>query len=205
MKVVEMEGKTVDEAVFFALNAIDLPIEKVNIEVLNAESKGGFLGIGSRKARVRVSEKPRMGGETLDFLNELFEKMNMDVATDAVIEDETLLVTITGEDAGALIGYRGETLDALQYLASLATNKEKKEYQRILIDAEGYRGKRRAALEGLARKTAARVRRTGRPASIEPMNPYERRILHSALQSNPYVTTQSEGEEPDRHVVVIPK
>ena len=207
MKSVEMEGKTVDEAVFFALNAINLPIDKVNIEVLNSESKGGLFGIGAKRARVRLTEKPRVGGPTVAFVDTLLEKMGMDAVADASMEEDSLLITLKGEDEGSLIGYRGETLDAIQYLTMLAVDKDEQTepYRRVIVDAAGYRMKRRNALEGLARKTASQVRRTGRKVTLEPMNPYERRILHSALQGNPYVTTESEGAEPNRRVVVMPK
>ena len=203
MKSVEMEGKTVDEAVFFALNALDLPIEKVDIEVLNENSKGGLFGLGAKRARVRLTEKPKAGGAATEFLEGLIEKMGIDAEVCASEDDEAVKLEMKGKDAGSLIGYRGENLYALQYLTALVYNRKGESDKRVLLDVENYREKRRVTLEALAKKMASQVRRTGRRAALEPMNPYERRILHAALQDDKYVTTISEGVEPNRRVVII--
>lgn len=136
------------------------------------------------------------------FLKELFRTMEMSVEISSVFEDDTLSVDITGEDMGILIGKRGQTLDSLQYLTSLVVNRGKASYVRVKLDTEDYRNRRKATLENLAKNIAFKVKKTRRPVFLEPMNPYERRIIHSALQNDPYVTTHSEGEEPCRKVVV---
>ena len=120
-------------------------------------------------------------------------------------ENGSLEVDFAGEDMGILIGKRGQTLDSLQYLTSLVVNKEQKDYVRVKLDTENYRKRRKETLENLARNIAYKVKKTRRPVSLEPMNPYERRIIHSALQGNKFVETYSEGSEPYRHVVVAPK
>ena len=140
------------------------------------------------------------------FLSELLAKMNNPAPVLAADTDNGLRLCIDAETMGLLIGRRGETLDAMQYLVSLVANKNRKEegYIRVTLDTEGYRSRREETLKRLARKNAMHVKQTGRPVSMEPMNPYERRILHSALQGFTGVTTHSEGEEPNRHVVISP-
>ena len=140
------------------------------------------------------------------FLDEVLKKMNVPAPVLAANTDNGLRLCIDAETMGLLIGRRGETLDALQYLVSLVANRNRKEegYVRVTLDTEGYRSRREETLKRLARKNAMQVRQTGRPVSMEPMNPYERRILHSALQGFTGVTTHSEGEEPNRHVVIAP-
>lgn len=138
------------------------------------------------------------------FLSELLEKMGVEARVFAANTDNGLRLQIDSDSMGLLIGRRGETLDALQYLVSLHVNRTSSEYQRITLDTEGYRSRREETLCRLARKTASQVRSTGRPVAMEPMNPYERRILHSALQDFRGVTTHSEGEEPNRRVVITP-
>jgi spoIIIJ-associated protein len=140
------------------------------------------------------------------FLGELLAKMNVPAPVLAAETDNGLRLCINAETMGLLIGRRGETLDAMQYLVSLVANKDRKDdgYLRVTLDTEGYRSRREETLKRLARKNAVHVRQTGRPVSMEPMNPYERRILHSALQGFSGVTTHSEGEEPNRHVVITP-
>ena len=120
-------------------------------------------------------------------------------------EDATIDINLVGDDMGVLIGKRGQTLDSLQYLVSLVANKESDKYYRVKLDTENYRERRKATLESLAKNIAYKVKRTRKSVSLEPMNPYERRIIHSALQNDKYVSTKSEGEEPFRHVVVFMK
>lgn len=139
------------------------------------------------------------------FLKDLFRTMEMEVEMKSSFEDDTLSVDISGEDMGILIGKRGQTLDSLQYLTSLVVNKGKASYVRVKLDTEDYRNRRKATLENLAKNIAFKVKKTRRPVFLEPMNPYERRIIHSALQNDPYVTTHSEGDEPCRKVVVTLK
>lgn len=139
------------------------------------------------------------------FLTDMFRVMDMKIEIHATFEDDTLSVDLSGEEMGLLIGKRGQTLDSLQYLTSLVVNKGKASYVRVKLDTEDYRNRRKATLENLAKNIAFKVKKTRRPVFLEPMNPYERRIIHSALQNDPYVTTHSEGEEPNRKVVVTPR
>ena len=133
--------------------------------------------------------------------------MNMTVVVDVKYDeiDNFLDIDLSGDDMGALIGKRGQTLDSIQYLVSLVVNKESEEYVRVKVDTENYRKRRKETLENLAKNIAYKVKRTKRSVSLEPMNPYERRIIHSALQNDKYVVTHSEGEDPYRHVVVTLK
>ena len=137
-------------------------------------------------------------------MDKIFAAMKMKVQIDIALdrEEKTMDINLSGEDMGVLIGKRGQTLDSLQYLVSLIVNKEEDDYIRVKLDTENYRERRKETLETLARNIAYKVKRTKRPVSLEPMNPYERRIIHSTLQNDKYVVTRSEGEDPYRHVVI---
>ena len=150
-------------------------------------------------------EKEEAKEKAVKFMKDVFASIEMEVEVTASFEDEVLNVEMSGEDMGVLIGKRGQTLDSLQYLTSLVVNKGKSGYVRVKVDTENYRSRRKETLENLAKNIAYKVKRTKRPVFLEPMNPYERRIIHSALQNDPYVTTHSEGEEPYRKVVVTLK
>lgn len=151
----------------------------------------------------RVPANPEEAAKRAEtFLRDVFKTMEMNVEVKSVFEDDTLSLDLSGDDMGLLIGKRGQTLDSLQYLTSLVVNKGKASYVRVKLDTENYRERRKATLENLARNIAFKVKKTRRPVFLEPMNPYERRIIHSALQNDPYVTTHSEGDEPCRKVVV---
>lgn len=145
-------------------------------------------------------EEAKRRAET--FLKDIFKTMEMEVEIKTEFAEDTLSIDLLGDDMGILIGKRGQTLDSLQYLTSLVVNKGKASYVRVKLDTEDYRNRRKATLENLARNIAFKVKKTRRPVFLEPMNPYERRIIHSALQNDPYVTTHSEGDEPCRKVVV---
>ncbi len=142
-----------------------------------------------------------------EFLNKVFKAMDMEVKLDIKMNetDKTLEINMEGDNMGTLIGKRGQTIDSLQYLVSLVVNKDRADYTRVKIDTENYRARRKKTLEELAKNIAFKVKRTRRSVSLEPMNPYERRIIHSALQNDKYVTTKSEGEEPYRHIIVLLK
>ena len=151
-------------------------------------------------------EKTKIINDANEFLKEVFAAMKIEVNMDMKVDEYgTLTVDLSGEEMGLLIGKRGQTLDSLQYLASLVVNKDRDDYIRVKVDTEDYRARRRDTLEKLARNIAFKVKRSRRPMVLEPMNPYERRIIHSALQNDRYVTTHSEGEEPYRKVVVTLK
>ena len=203
MKTLEMTGKTVEDAVKKALIELNVTEDKIQFEVLEEGSKGLFSFIGSKPAKILVKVGRDYINDAKVFLQGILESMKIEADIDIVEEKEAIKININGKDMGILIGYRGDTLDSLQYLVSLVINKgHEREYKRVLLDTENYRQKREETLKRLADKVSFRVKRSGRYVKLEPMNPYERRIIHFALQDNPYVDTYSEGEEPYRRVVV---
>lgn len=205
LKETEKTAKSVDEAVQEALKALHVTDkEEVNIEILDEGTKG-FLGIGSKDAHVKVSVKDANAALAKQFLSELFAAMNLDVCIDARSGDKELNIDLSGDNMGIIIGKRGDTLDSLQYLTSLVVNHESDDYIKVILDTENYREKREEALLSLADRLAAKVARSGKKYTLEPMNPYERRIIHSRLQSSEDVTTFSIGEDPYRKVVISPK
>lgn len=202
MVVLEMVGKTVEDALNNALQELKLTEDKVEYEVLDEGSKG-FLKFGARPARIKVKVKRDYIYQARTFLREVLINMGVKAEIRVKEEDSVVKFTLTGPDMGILIGYRGETLDSLQYLVSLVLNKgHETEYKRVILDTENYRVKREETLKRLARRIAEKVKTTEKQVKLEPMNPYERRIIHSALQNDPYVETYSEGDEPYRRVVV---
>jgi len=203
----EYTGKTVDEALTAACEELGAASDKIEYEVIE-EGSAGFLGIGAKQAIIKAKVKDAdIVSIAKEFLNDVFKSMNMVVVIDVTYDDveKELNVELSGDEMGVLIGKRGQTLDSLQYLVSLVVNKEEEEYVRVKIDTENYRERRKETLENLAKNISFKVKRSRRPVSLEPMNPYERRIIHSALQDDKYVTTHSEGEEPFRYVVITPK
>ena len=277
MRSIEVQAKTVDEAIFKGLDQMGLSIDEVDIEILQ-EGGRRFLGMGTKQCLIRLTERdqqeieralaqqaeeaererqekerraaerrksprppregqersqqrsrergprnarggkgtarvpqrdwgePCEGGKEAEFLRGLLQKMGLENAkVDCFNDGQCLYMRVSGPSMGVLIGRRGETLNALQYLTSLVANREDGPYKRIVVDTENYRIKREETLTRLAKRMAEDVRRSGKPMALEPMNPYERRVLHATLQSSPYVTTHSEGEEPHRHVVITLK
>ena len=208
-------GKNVEDALTKATIELGVSSDKVEYEVIDKGS-AGFIGIGSKPAKINarvkeeevivVSEAPAdIEAVIVEFLSKVFAAMNLTVKINVNITEESVDVDLVGDDMGVLIGKRGQTLDSLQYLVSLVVNKKSDKYLRVKLDTENYRERRKETLENLAKNIAFKVKRTKRPVSLEPMNPYERRVIHSALQNDKYVTTKSEGEEPFRHVVVLLK
>jgi len=200
--VVEKTGKTVDEALELALIALDTTREEVEFEVLEEPAKA-FLGIfGGNEAKIRVTKIKKIDQVAVEFLQSVLDEMNVEAAFNINFDGKDLNVEMSGTEMALLIGRRGQTLDALQYLVSLIVNKDREEYVRVILDTENYREKRRATLEKLAKRLARKARKTRKDIVLEPMNPYERRIIHSTLQGNPYVSTRSEGDEPFRKVII---
>ena len=206
MDFIEISAKTVDDAVTEALVKLGTTSDKIEYEVLEKGSTG-FLGFNSKPAVIRARKKYSMTDSVREFLSGVFRCMNLEVEIDMKYDEEnqTLDIDLKGNDMGVLIGKRGQTLDSLQYLASLVANKESESYIRVKMDTEDYRNRRKTTLENLAKNIAYKVKRTRKPVTLEPMNPYERRIIHSALQNDRYVCTHSEGEEPYRRVVITLK
>ena len=202
--IIEKTGKTVQEAVNSALEELGVQREDVEIEIVDEGAKGLF-GFGSKMAKVKVTLKEVQQEDGVRFLSSVFEKMNVEVDIEKVEDEESIQLNVTGKDSGIIIGRRGETLDALQYLTSLVVNRKSENYKRVTIDIENYRQKREETLVKLAERLAERVIKYRRNVSLEPMNPYERRIIHSTLQNNNYVETYSVGEDPNRKVVITLK
>ena len=206
MIVIEKSGKTIDEAVNASLVELGTTKENVEIEVVS-EGKRGILGIGSEEAvvRVKMEECPLQKAEK--YLNGIMNSFGIDVVVKASYEDEAVNMEIVGDsdEVGKVIGRRGDTLDALQYLTSLVVNKGEENYIRVTIDTENYRGKREETLIKLAKRMAGVVSRSRKSVTLEPMNPNERRIIHSALQNYKNITTYSTGKDPNRCIVIATK
>lgn len=199
----EFTAKTADEALTNALIQMETTSDQIEYEVLE-EEKNGILGLFSKPARIRVRKKAGTTDIVSNFLKKTFEAMKIDVEMEMEMDEEEnqINIELKGSEMGMLIGKRGQTLDSLQYLTSLVANKKTEKYVKIKIDTENYRQRRKETIENLAKNVAGKVKKTGRPAFLEPMNPYERRIIHATLQSDKYVDTHSEGDEPHRKVVV---
>ena len=215
----KFSAKTVSDAITEACKEFGVTSDKLDY-VVKEEGSSGFLGIGAKDAVIEAKMKSSVTDIAKIFLDDVFHAMNMTVVIDAKFNEneKELNIDLSGDDMGVLIdvefkgpemgmliGKRGQTLDSLQYLVSLVVNKESTDYIRVKVDTENYRKRRQDTLENLAKNIAFKVKRTKRTVSLEPMNPYERRIIHSALQNDKFVTTHSEGEEPFRHVVVTMK
>lgn len=203
MEFIEVSAKTVSDAITEACQKLGVTSDKLDYEILE-EGSSGFLGIGSKPAVIKASKKSSVEDNARSFLNDVFDAMKLTVALEINYDQEnrSMDINLSGDEMGILIGKRGQTLDSLQYLVSLVVNKDVEDYIKVKVDTENYRQRRKETLENLAKNIAYKVKRTRKPVSLEPMNPYERRIIHSALQGDKYVTTHSEGDEPYRRVVV---
>lgn len=169
------------------------------------KSSGNQRSKNKQQVTKRNFGTPVDGGKEAAFLKELLEKMGIEAKIECFSDEKCLYMRLSGDTMGIIIGRRGETLNAIQYLCSLVANRNDGPYKRIVVDTENYRDKRDQTLVRLAHKKAEEAHTTGKKIVLEPMNPYERRVMHATLQDNPYATTHSEGEEPNRHVVVVPK
>ena len=202
----QFSGKNVEEAIANALRELNVTEDKITYEVIEEGTKGLLGLIGTKPAIIEVTVKPverDLKVEATRFLAGIFKNMDITAEMDAELEDNMLKIDISGPKMGLVIGYRGETLDSLQYLTSLVVNKKREgEYVRVILDTEGYRKKREETLERLAEKTAYKVKKYRRSMKLEPMNPYERRIIHSKLQKIEGIATHSVGDEPFRRVVI---
>lgn len=206
MNIIEISAKTVEDAITDACKQFSVSSEKLEYEVVE-EGKAGLFGIGAKPAVIKAWVKAGLEDTVKFFLNDVFAAMKIDATAEINYseEEKNMDINLVGEDMGMLIGKRGQTLDSLQYLVSLVANKEAEDYVRVKVDTENYRERRKATLENLAKNMASKAKRIRRSVSLEPMNPYERRIIHAALQEDKYVTTHSEGDEPFRRVVIAPK
>lgn len=205
MKKVTVSGKTVEEAVQAGLERLSADASQVDYTVIEDAQKG-FLGLfGGKPAVIEMKLKPDPLKEAMLFLRDTIDKMGISASVDSEERDEGTYLTISGADIGVLIGKRGQTLDSLQYLVNLVANRYSENYLKFYLDAEGYRERRKEALETLADRLSQKAVRTRREVKLEPMNAHERKIIHSALQNIHTVSTYSEGKEPHRRIVVVPK
>ncbi len=198
MRVQEFSAKKVEDAINNGLEQMGIDKSRAKITVID---NGGFL----RKAKVRIEDLGTEGEKALAFIEGLYEKMGITCTCELKEDEEGATINVISVDSSSVIGYRGDILDAVQYLASIYANEGKEEFKRIVVDCEGYRDRRVETLDKLAKKTADKAVKNGRPIRLEPMNAFERRIIHSALVDDDRVTTSSFGEEPSRYLVVTPK
>ncbi|MGL4362781.1 MAG: RNA-binding cell elongation regulator Jag/EloR [Cellulosilyticaceae bacterium] len=242
MNFVEKIGRNIDDAITEALIELGATTDEVNVEIIAKGSKG-FLGIGAKPAKVRVTIKEQESIEeafkepvtqtesevvfvksikreetlpevevevdteaekAINFLTAVLKKMNIEATFQTKIEENKIYINIMGEKMGIVIGKRGETLDSLQYLVNIVVNKTGKGYTKVMLDTENYRIRREETLQKVALKYAKKAVQLKKPLVLEPMNPYDRRIIHSVLQNSKTVRTRSEGREPFRKVVVVP-
>ncbi|HLR14317.1 MAG TPA: RNA-binding cell elongation regulator Jag/EloR [Bacillota bacterium] len=205
MREITASGQTVEDAVKSALEQLQTTEDQVEIEVID-EGKRGILGIfGSKLAVVHVKESKNQIEETEQFILEVAHNMGIQIELTTTVEDNFVTFDMQGEGIALLIGKRGQTLNALQYLVQLAINKDGKEFYRVMLDAEGYRGRRKETLETLALRMAEKAKRLNQKVALEPMPAYERKIIHTVLQNRNDVSTESGGAEPHRHIVIKPK
>lgn len=205
MNPIKQEAKTVEEAISLALGKLGIEQENADINVIEKGSKGLFGLIRTKKAIVEVKPKVNHVKTGLEFLKKIFSKMPFDgniTIVESKTNDEQVLYNISSSDLGIIIGHRGETLDAIQYLTSLVVNKKTDSYYRVLVDAEGYRDRRKNTLERLAKRLANKAVSTERKVMLEPMPPHERRIIHMFLRKDKRINTYSEGKEPFRKVMI---
>ncbi|MGE5380954.1 MAG: RNA-binding cell elongation regulator Jag/EloR [Methylocystaceae bacterium] len=200
--VVQKKGRTIDEAVKAALDELNASYDEVEIEILEEPNKG-ILGIGKRMAAVQVKLNRNPQSVVKDKLDKVFKAMGIDVEIGSLAtEDNIIKANIIGNDVGLIIGRKGETLDALQLVVGLMTNHQLESRVRVVLDVEGYRAKREESLKGMALKMADRVKKSRKSVAMRPMSPQERRIVHTVLQNDPQVITYSQGEEPNRKVII---
>ncbi|MCL2840427.1 MAG: protein jag [Defluviitaleaceae bacterium] len=201
----ERQAKTVADAKAEALKIMEVTEDQVIITVLDEGAKGGLFGIGSRPAKIRVEMKPDPIQTVKNFLREVTLAMGLSVDFEANQKDKHLYINIKGENMGILIGKRGQTIDALQYITNLAVGRHGDTQMNIVIDTENYRKRRRDTLEALARSISRKVKETKQSVKLEPMTRFERHVIHTMLQYDKQIRTYSEGNEPYRHVVVTHK
>lgn len=204
MEFIEFKGKTVDDAITEATIQFGITSDELIYEVIDKGSTGILGFINTKPAIIRAKKKDTFEDIVQDFLDKMFEIMGIEAVVDITYneEEKTMDINLTGPEMGVLIGKRGQTLDALQKIVQSVVNKHSEDFIRVKLDTENYRARRKDTLENLARNISYKVKRTKKSVVLEPMNPYERRIIHYTLQNDKYVSTRSEGEEPFRRVVV---
>lgn len=198
MKEIEITASSYEDALAEALEALGLKEDEVEATVVKQS------GLIRKKVTVKVTQKATAKDVAVNFINTLIQKMGLECTAEIREEDDAYYVSVSGKDTATLIGYRGDVLDCVQYLTLLVVNKTIDLDKRIIIDGENYREKRTVVLSRLAKKLAIKAAKTGKDVALEPMNPFERRVIHSALADDKFVTTESQGEEPNRYIVIKP-
>lgn len=196
-------GKSVEAAIDEALLELGISKEEAVINVIDEPQKG-ILGIGGKKAKVSVEKKVDDAKKAADFLDGIFNLLNIPAQAEVTKNDDKIVIDVITTTPTALIGYRGEMLDALQTLASAAANTQNDEYKKVVVNCENYREKREETLKNLASRLAEKAIKYGKKFALEPMNPFERKVIHSALADNEEVKTESQGVEPNRYIVIVP-
>ncbi|RWZ54738.1 protein jag [Halobacillus fulvus] len=203
MKQLTATGNTVDEAVQSALEQLQTTKDSVDIDVID-EGKKGFLGFGTKPAIVKVSIRKDPVQDAEAFIKEVADQMGVPVEVKTEVNDRDISIELISDQIAKLIGKRGQTLNSLQYLVQLVVNRESDQFYTVMLDAEGYRARRKETLETLAERLADKAIRTKQEVKIEPMPSYERKIIHTALQNHKQIETYSDGSEPRRFVVIRP-
>lgn len=203
MTQIEKTGRNVDEALELALIEMGLSRDEVEVEVLEEESKGVFGLFGQKDAKIRVTQKENAHVIAKNYVETIMNGLEMDATVDVTMDDNLVNTTISGDGMAIVIGKHGNTLDAIQYLTSLVVNKNRDEFIHVSIDSENYREKRKESLVDLAHRMAHKAKKQRKDIILHPMNSYERRIVHTALQSDSEVNTRSEGKDPYRKVIIF--
>ncbi|MFC4302072.1 RNA-binding cell elongation regulator Jag/EloR [Cohnella boryungensis] len=205
MKKLLASGKTIEDAVRSGLAQLGVKEDRVNVKVLEQPSKGLFGLIGAKEAKVELELLPDGVEEAIQFLRDVAGAMELSVSVERMDENDAIRINVTGSDLGILIGRRGQTLDSLQYLTNIVANRHSDHHLRIVLDAEQFRERRRQTLEALSERMAMKAIRTRKEIVLEPMTAQERKIIHARLQTNPNIKTYSQGDEPNRRIVIAPK
>lgn len=204
MREITASGQTVEEAVQAALEQLKTTRDHVEVDVIDEGKKGLFGVFGTKRAYVKVKIVENPIEKTEKYLLQILEQMNVSATVQTTVTDHHVTYEVTGDDIALLIGKRGQTLNALQYLLHLAMNKNASEFYTVTLDAEGYRERRKETLEALANRMADKAVRLNKKVALEPMPAFERKIIHNVLQENKAITTYSDGNEPHRHIVIQP-
>ncbi len=205
MKKISVTGKTVDDAIQAGLKELNATEDQVKIQIIEQPNKGLFGLIGSKEAKIEMELIPDPLEEAARFLESVFDAMRLDLKLERQDSPDGVVLNMTGDELGILIGRRGQTLDALQFLTNIVANRYSTQHLRIILDAENFRERRKETLQNLSRRLADRVVRTKSEIVLEPMSPQERKVIHSCLQNHQWVKTFSKGEDPNRRVVIALK
>lgn len=205
MKKITVTGKTVEDAIKIGLEQLNATEDQVQVHIIEQPSKGLFGFIGVKEAKVELEWIAEPLEETIHFLENIFQLMQLNVKIEKEEEKDATILNLSGSELGILIGRRGQTLDALQYLVNIIANRYSNTHLRVILDAENFRSRRKHTLQQLSIRLADRVIKTGKEVNLEPMSPLERKVIHSYLQEHPKVKTYSKGEDPNRRVVIVPR